>query len=52
MIIVGLIAKRSLACPRGGRLSIGISTALHTLSTYSMVNTITENTLNALNSHP
>jgi hypothetical protein len=50
MIIIGRIAYRSLACQRGSRLSIGISTALHILKAYSTVNTITENALNAANS--
>jgi hypothetical protein len=37
MIIIGRSAYRSLACPRGSRLSIGISTALHILKAYSTV---------------
>ena len=45
--MIGLSAKRSRARHGGSRLSIGMSTALHTLSTYSTVKTMTENTLKA-----
>jgi hypothetical protein len=48
--MIGLAAYRSRARQCGSRLSIGISTALHTLKTYSMVKTITEKTLKAANS--
>ena len=50
MIIIGRVANLSRACQRGSRLSIGISTELHTRKTYSTVNTITEKTLKTSNS--
>ena len=45
--MIGLSANRSLARQGGNRLSIGMSTALHSRSTYSMLNTITEKRLKA-----
>ncbi len=48
--MIGLSAKRSLARQGGNRLSIGMSTALHTRKTYSMVNTATEKRLKTWNS--
>ncbi len=44
--------RGSLACQRGSRLSIGISTALHILKAYSTVNTITENAANSQQYRP
>ena len=52
MIMIGLAAKRRRARQRGMRLNIGISTALQRRSTYSMLNTITEKTLNASKKAP
>ncbi len=45
--MIGLSAKRSRALHGGMRLSIGMSTALHSRSRYSMVNTATEKMLKA-----
>ncbi len=52
MIIIGRDANLSRACQCGKRCSSGISTELHSLSTYSMVNTITEKALKASNHRP
>ena len=52
MIIIGLAAKFSRARQCGSRRSSGISTELHSRSTYSTVNTITEKVLKASNSGP
>jgi hypothetical protein len=48
--MIGLAMKRSRARQYGIRLSIGMSTALHTRRTYSIVKTVTEKRLKALNS--
>jgi hypothetical protein len=50
MIMIGRVANLSRARQCGRRESIGMSTALHTRSAYSIVNTNTENRLNAQNS--
>ncbi len=50
--MIGLSAKRSRAFHGGMRLNIGMSTALHRRSRYSMVNTATENTLKARKKAP
>jgi hypothetical protein len=52
MIMIGRLAKTARARQGGMRDRIGISTELQTRSAYSMVNTITENTLNARNHAP
>jgi len=52
MIIIGRVANLSRARQCGKRCRSGMSTELHSLSTYSMVNTITENLLKASNSGP
>ena len=48
--MMGRVANLSRARQRVSRLSIGISTELHTRKTYSTVNTITEKTLKISNS--
>jgi hypothetical protein len=45
--MIGLAANRSLAFHGFMRLSIGMSTALHSRSRYSMLNTATEKMLKA-----
>jgi hypothetical protein len=50
--MIGRLAKTARARQGGMRDRIGISTELQTRSAYSMVNTITEKTLNARNHAP
>ena len=50
MIIIGRTANLSRARQGGRRFSNGISTELHSRSTYSTVKTITEKALKASNS--
>ena len=52
MIIIGRSANFRRARQCGKRCSSGISTELHSRSTYSMVNTITEKMLKASNPGP
>ena len=47
MTMIGRSAKCSRARQGGSRLSVGISTALHTLKIYSTVKTMTVKTLSA-----
>ncbi len=52
MIIIGRSANLRRARQCGRRLSSGISTELHSLSTYSTLNTITEKVLKASSAAP